>query len=78
MDTFSQTIGAWQTFYLLTGTAATTLIGLLFVSEQGCAKQVTPARQIRLARRWVWIYACLYSSLASNNWELKIGNYQHA
>ncbi len=29
---FSQTIIAWQTFYLLTGTAAATLIGLLFVA----------------------------------------------
>ncbi len=30
--TFSQTIGTWQSFYLLVGTAAATLIGLLFVA----------------------------------------------
>lgn len=31
MTEFSQTIGEWETFYLLAGTAAATLIGLLFV-----------------------------------------------
>ena len=32
MSDFSQTIHEWETFYLLTGTAAATLIGLLFVA----------------------------------------------
>ena len=32
MTDFSQTITDWQTFYLLTGTAAATLIGLLFIA----------------------------------------------
>jgi hypothetical protein len=32
MTDLAQTIGEWETFYLLTGTAAATLIGLLFVA----------------------------------------------
>jgi hypothetical protein len=32
MSGFSQQISGWETFYLLTGTAAATLIGLLFVA----------------------------------------------
>ena len=32
MDTFSQVVRQWETFYLLTGTAAVTLIGLLFIA----------------------------------------------
>jgi hypothetical protein len=32
MDTFTQNVEGWHDFYLLTGTAAATLIGLLFVS----------------------------------------------
>jgi hypothetical protein len=32
MDHFSDVIGAWESFYILAGTAAATLIGLLFVS----------------------------------------------
>lgn len=32
MTDFAQIINTWQTFYLLTGTAAATLIGLLFVA----------------------------------------------
>ena len=32
MTDFSQMVGEWETFYLLTGTAAATLIGLLFVA----------------------------------------------
>ncbi|HMA34900.1 MAG TPA: hypothetical protein VKY74_10520 [Chloroflexia bacterium] len=31
-DTFAQTLHDWQNFYMLTGTAAATLIGLLFVA----------------------------------------------
>ena len=32
MLTFAQTIEQWRDFYILAGTAAATLIGLLFVS----------------------------------------------
>jgi hypothetical protein len=32
METFAQTVAAWHDFYLMVGTAAATLIGLLFVS----------------------------------------------
>ncbi len=32
METFAQAIGGWHDFYLMTGTAAATLLGLLFVS----------------------------------------------
>jgi hypothetical protein len=32
MDTFSEAVRQWETFYLLTGTAAVTLIGLLFIA----------------------------------------------
>jgi hypothetical protein len=32
MTTFSETISTWETFYLLAGTAAATLMGLLFVA----------------------------------------------
>ena len=32
MNTFSEAIRQWETFYLLTGTAAVTLIGLLFIA----------------------------------------------
>jgi hypothetical protein len=32
MDTFSQTVNGWHDFYIMVGTAAATLVGLLFVS----------------------------------------------
>jgi modulator of FtsH protease len=32
MDTFAQAVEGWHDFYLMTGTAAATLVGLLFVS----------------------------------------------
>lgn len=32
MDDFSQFVSSWETYYLLSGTAAATLIGLLFVA----------------------------------------------
>ncbi len=32
MDTFTEAIHTWETFYLLTGTAGVTLIGLLFIA----------------------------------------------
>jgi hypothetical protein len=32
MNSFSETISQWETFYLLAGTAAVTLIGLLFIA----------------------------------------------
>ncbi len=32
MDAFTQAVGSWHDFYVMTGTAAATLIGLLFVS----------------------------------------------
>lgn len=31
MDAFAQSVGSWQVFYLMVGTAAATLIGLLFI-----------------------------------------------
>jgi hypothetical protein len=32
MDTFAQTVDSWHDFYMMIGTAAATLVGLLFVS----------------------------------------------
>jgi uncharacterized membrane protein YidH (DUF202 family) len=43
MPEFSRLVSGWETFYLLTGTAAATLIGLLFVAIS-VGKESTEAR----------------------------------
>jgi hypothetical protein len=42
-DPFTQLLHDWQNFYLLTGTAAATLTGLMFVAASLGASLVTPA-----------------------------------
>ena len=41
-DSMSQVLGHWQTFYVLTGTASATLIGLIFIAASLGASMVTP------------------------------------
>jgi hypothetical protein len=66
MDTFSQFIESWNNFYLMTGTAAATLVGLLFVGlslNPQVMRDEAYADLRMLARNTFWnlIYVLLFS-----------------
>lgn len=60
MASFSDVVSSWQTFYLLTGTAAATLIGLLFVAISVGRESVEPRATRDLALFGALTFNCFF------------------